>query len=178
MGGTTKYLKSGFTIVELLIVVVVIAVLSVIVSVTYSGISQKSHDTAIKSDMNVFAKKISLFQVDRGYYPTSIVDLESLGLKPSQKSYSSRIQFDNFAYCVYHPNASDAQIVIGAVSASNIPYYNYSGDGFTPKVYTGVLDGTTTLRAICQEIMGVEPGFDTTGYSHASGAWRAWAGGP
>lgn len=39
---------SGFTIVELLIVVVVIAILAAITIVAYNGIQNRVHDTAIK----------------------------------------------------------------------------------------------------------------------------------
>lgn len=43
--------KNGFTIVELLIVIVVIGILAAITLVAYNGIQARANDTAIKSDL-------------------------------------------------------------------------------------------------------------------------------
>jgi prepilin-type N-terminal cleavage/methylation domain-containing protein len=53
--------KYGFTIVELLIVIVVIAVLATISIVAYSGIQQRADRAAIASQYNQWAKVIKLF---------------------------------------------------------------------------------------------------------------------
>jgi prepilin-type N-terminal cleavage/methylation domain-containing protein len=42
--------KSGFTIVELLIVIVVIGILAAITIVAYNGIQDRANDTSVKSD--------------------------------------------------------------------------------------------------------------------------------
>ncbi|MCA9336117.1 prepilin-type N-terminal cleavage/methylation domain-containing protein, partial [Candidatus Saccharibacteria bacterium] len=46
-----KNKKTGFTIVELLIVIVVIAILAAITIVAYNGIQQRSRDSIRKSDL-------------------------------------------------------------------------------------------------------------------------------
>jgi prepilin-type N-terminal cleavage/methylation domain-containing protein len=50
--------ERGFTIVELLIVIVVIAILAAISVVAYSGIQQRAKASAAKSDLRNFAKAI------------------------------------------------------------------------------------------------------------------------
>jgi prepilin-type N-terminal cleavage/methylation domain-containing protein len=48
----------GFTIVELLIVIVVIAILAAISIVAYSGIQERSRDSKVKSDMSSLIKAV------------------------------------------------------------------------------------------------------------------------
>ena len=64
----TKY-KQGFTIVELLIVIVVIAILAAISIVAYNGIQDRANDTAIKSDISNNVKQIELYAAENGEYP-------------------------------------------------------------------------------------------------------------
>jgi prepilin-type N-terminal cleavage/methylation domain-containing protein len=49
------HIKSGFTIVELLIVIVVIGILTTIAVVAYRGITNQGYDAAVKSDLSTFA---------------------------------------------------------------------------------------------------------------------------
>lgn len=63
--------KSAFTIVELLIVVVVIATLAAITVVAYNGITGQAKDSALKNDLSTTAKKVGLIQVEQGSYPTT-----------------------------------------------------------------------------------------------------------
>ncbi len=62
--GITK--KSGFTIVELLIVVVVIGVLAAIVIVAYSGITSAAQEAKIASDLKNIKQAIFRLELDVG----------------------------------------------------------------------------------------------------------------
>ncbi|MBC9954739.1 prepilin-type N-terminal cleavage/methylation domain-containing protein [Leucobacter sp. cx-42] len=61
----------GFTIVELLIVVVVIAILAAITIVAYNGITANAKESALKADLNTTAKKVGIAQAETGTYPSS-----------------------------------------------------------------------------------------------------------
>jgi prepilin-type N-terminal cleavage/methylation domain-containing protein len=68
-----KHKTNGFTIVELLIVVVVIAILAAITIVSYNGITNRAKATAAQSLVSQIAKKISVYSVDNnGQYPASL----------------------------------------------------------------------------------------------------------
>lgn len=54
---------SGFTVVELLIVIVVIGILTVISIVTYSGIQDRARNTATQQTLTNAKKSASLTQV-------------------------------------------------------------------------------------------------------------------
>lgn len=60
--------KSGFTIVELLIVIVVIGVLAAITIVAYNGIQQRSRDNIRKADLAALEKALALHYVDYGIF--------------------------------------------------------------------------------------------------------------
>lgn len=64
-----KKTKSGFTIVELLIVIVVIGILAAITIVAYNGIQGRGRDAKRLSDINAIAKAIELYKADNGSYP-------------------------------------------------------------------------------------------------------------
>lgn len=54
-----KY-QQGFTIVELLVVIVVIAILAAISVVAYTGIQNRAHDTAVQSDLSQIHKQLQV----------------------------------------------------------------------------------------------------------------------
>jgi len=65
-----KKTSSGFTIVELLIVIVVIGILAVITIVAYNGLQQRGRDAQRSSDIASLQKALELYHVDNGGYPT------------------------------------------------------------------------------------------------------------
>jgi prepilin-type N-terminal cleavage/methylation domain-containing protein len=62
----------GFTIVELLVVIVVIGVLAAVTFVTFSGVSRKAVAASLQSDLANAAKQLKLFNVENGYFPATI----------------------------------------------------------------------------------------------------------
>ncbi len=81
----------GFTIVELLIVVVVIGILAAIVTVAYTGIQSAARDSSRIATLNQLQKAIELYYVSNGQYPAII---HGLGYETSCGS-----QTDNWGHC-------------------------------------------------------------------------------
>src|SRR5680860_384246 len=71
----TSLVQSGFTIVELLVVIVVIGILAAITIIAYRGISGKAIEASLESDLSSASKQLKLFQVTEpsGNYPTDNV---------------------------------------------------------------------------------------------------------
>lgn len=61
----------GFTIVELLIVIVVIGILAAIVIVAYQGVTAKASYSHEQADMRNLNHLIQLYYVDNGQYPST-----------------------------------------------------------------------------------------------------------
>jgi prepilin-type N-terminal cleavage/methylation domain-containing protein len=72
-----KNKSQGFTIVELLIVVVVIAILAAITIVSYNGITNRANASAAQSTAASLQKKIELYQADEGKYPFALADMST-----------------------------------------------------------------------------------------------------
>lgn len=90
MKTTRKLGKSsrGFTIVELLIVVVVIAILAAITLVSYNGIQNRAKVSAVTTAVNQAAKKVQLFAVDNSdTYPADQSAFNALGVSSGGASY-------------------------------------------------------------------------------------------
>lgn len=96
---------SGFTIVELLIVIVVIAILAAITIVAYNGIQNRAHDTAVQNDLRQLGVKINQYYVENTdtLPAANSGGLGSLGMKLSKNSYGSHYVYNsnnyNVVYC-------------------------------------------------------------------------------
>jgi len=62
----------GFTIVELLVVIVVIGILAAITIVSYTGISQRAVTASVQSDLNNAAKQLKLYYTLYESYPSAL----------------------------------------------------------------------------------------------------------
>lgn len=61
--------RQGFTIVELLIVIVIIGILAAISVVAYGGVKDKALVSTAKSELAAISKRANMYQVDNGTYP-------------------------------------------------------------------------------------------------------------
>lgn len=98
---TSRKTDAGFTIVELLVVIVVIAILAAITVVGYSGVTTSAKDAATKLSAQQAAKKIIVSSaIGTGLYPA---DLATAGITNTD-STTYRYTVDNTAspatFCV------------------------------------------------------------------------------
>jgi len=65
---------SGFTIVELLVVIVVIGILAAITIVSYTGITSRATVAVIQSDLTNASGQLKIYQATYGSYPTALTN--------------------------------------------------------------------------------------------------------
>lgn len=168
---TLSQKRSGFTIVELLIVIVVIAILAAISVAAYTGIQNRANDSAVQSDINNFSKKIMLYHAEFGEYPAGNGGDSPPGIGRfalARSSYSTNVH--NFYYCTGTVSGNPS-FAVGAVSKSGNMFYFSSLNGGT-QVYAGAWGGIAT---ICPGMLtGVAAGY-TRSYGHDTGSgWFSW----
>ena len=76
---TKHTLQKGFTIVELLIVVVIIAILAAITIVAYNGMQNRARNSAAKTAAATVSKKVQAYHTLSGSYPNTTTKTAFLG---------------------------------------------------------------------------------------------------
>ena len=134
---TTKNIKNqGFTLVELLIVIVIIAILTVVSLVAYNGLQNQAKTSAAKSAADAVAKKAELYNTAKSKYPANLQALtdKTVGTPPVSQtgepyyldastvksgSLSTRPEEANTIEYVPCPTTGDA-------TGAHVKYYNFS----------------------------------------------------
>ena len=107
--------NKGFTIVELLIVIVVIGILALLVITTYSGIQQKARNSKRSSDVSAVQTQMEAFFQQSGYYP-SLTDMNSsTWLATNMKSLDQNALVDP-------SNATQSKTLVAAPVAKSYSY--------------------------------------------------------
>ena len=120
--------RAGFTIVELLIVIVVLAILASVTVVGYSGIQQRAQVSIAKSNLKSLGTTVELYRAQNSSYPNTDAELlDALG---------------------QHPDALNLGITNTGSIASDAPnsyMYCYSEDGLNMWIVAAKPVSTGTL---------------------------------
>lgn len=153
-----KHASHGFTIVELLVVIVVIGILATITAVSYTGIQSKAKDAVLSSSVNNMSTAQQLYAISnnasgKNYQSSSGYDSD-LGFKPSSNSEVIEVGVNSTDYCIRGyinggtknslSNALTAESSTGA--CSQIPSSATSLSGLT--ISSGTLSPTFSSTAL------------------------------
>jgi general secretion pathway protein G len=75
MGRSTVTGKKGFTLIELMVVMMIIIVLAGIGLATYSNVTLRSKESVLKTDLFQMRDAIDQYYADKNKYPASLQDL-------------------------------------------------------------------------------------------------------
>lgn len=75
--------QSGFTLIEVMVVIVILGILSALVVPNILGRAGDARVQAAKSDMAAISQALDMYKLDNSVYPTSDQGLEALVTKPS-----------------------------------------------------------------------------------------------
>lgn len=162
---------TGFTLVELLIVIVIIAILSAITIVAYNGIQNRANDSAVQNDLSSIAQKLEMYKVDNasGLYPT-YADFNGFaaaqGISVAKGSYLTSGLSNNLLNCTVASGTGGTSYAILATSKSGNKFWISSNSG-------GVKQDTSTNdfgnNATCPLMLA---GSVSAGSGWNGGTWR------
>lgn len=118
-----KKTMNGFTIVELLIVIVIIAILAAISIVAYSGIQNRARASQASSALSQAKKKLELYKIDNNAYPTT-GNLASAGVSDNDTTY--QYTSDGSTFCL---TATAGTISYTATNTTNPSQGGCAGHG-------------------------------------------------
>ncbi len=174
----------GFTIVELLIVIVIIAILAAIVIVAYNGIQNRAHNSAVENNFSNISKKLRIYRIssanDRfptGATQTALRDaLDTLGIKLATPSYSpTRLDGTAASNILYIDSNSGSEYALVARSKSK-KLYSLTSNSDSPTEYTGTY--AAGFPAVSYSALAADLGISNTSivtyFVYASGTFRIW----
>lgn len=92
--------QAAFTIVELLIVIVVIGILAAITIIAFNGVQEKARIASTQSATEQASKKLAVYQVTNGSYPTQLSDAGVSDSSNTTFQYSVNNDANPATYCV------------------------------------------------------------------------------
>ncbi len=147
----TQLQRSGFTLVELLIVIVVIAILAAITVVAYNGVSKRAQASALQANLAQVSTKLGTYFVDNSTYPNLLSDIGITDSVGASYYYSVDNTANPATWCVtatnntanYFVSSANSQPTSGSCPISNLVlnpsvasthYWGYYGAGGTVAV--------------------------------------------
>lgn len=128
----------GFTIVEVAVVIIVIAILASLSAFGYSTYRSRVADTAVQSNLQSMAVAVEAFSQKHNRYPKNNTELASLGIEASRDSYpATSIALTYCANYTRHVNVSGATVIT-------------SGYGFVGRSSSGAIFFVTHKTGITQ----------------------------
>lgn len=120
--------QKGFTLVELLIVIIIIGILATLVIVTFTGIQAKARDSKRQTDIEAVDTQIEAYYAETGHYP-SYANLDSLTwVKANLKGLDPSALLDPKATA---PTGDATGIASGTGGATSYGYKVTQSDGTT-----------------------------------------------
>lgn len=133
--------QKGFTIVELLIVIVVIGILAAITIVAFNGIQNRANGTAAESLATDMIKKAEAYNAVKGAYPT-MTELSGVTTDPAEAKLDTK---QAAAIQAAAPDATNGKTKVGYVKCTSggirVTWWNFAA---SPAIATVKTAGDVT----------------------------------
>lgn len=78
-----KTLSAGFTLLEIMVVVVILGILATFVLPNIIGRDDQARDVKISTDIKTIESSLELYRLDNGFYPSTQQGLQALTTEPT-----------------------------------------------------------------------------------------------
>ena len=157
--------RHGFTIVELLIVIVVIGILAAITIVAFNGVQNRGYDSSVQSDMSSFKKKVESAKILSAddLYPPSAFGAQ-VGASFSKSAYQT---LNNVIYCI---STDRTEFALAGLSKSGKSFYVTNTKGVSNYSWAWTQSGAATCPNMLEN--NTTAGTYSWGWGYTSGAWQ------
>lgn len=122
--------QSGFTLLEIMVVVVIIAIMTAAIAPQILGEADKAKQVRVKSDIIALENALERYKLDNHTYPTTEQGLDALVKKPD--SAPEPRNYKDGGYIARLPNDpwdNPYQYVIPGENGHKFDIYSFGGDG-------------------------------------------------
>ena len=121
----SRHRRAGFTLVELLVVIIIIGILAAIAIPVFLNQRNKGFDSAVRSDLRNSATAQETWLTDNAVYTNNVADLEAVGFK-----YSAAKNYDGAKAVLVATTAGNNYCMQGtSASGATFVYTNTGGLG-------------------------------------------------
>lgn len=92
--------RRGFTLVELLVVISIVAILATVGVVVFSNLQKNGRDAKRQSDLRIIQSALEQYHADQGYYPDTVTSGSSIA--SGSKTYLQKVPADPLSTSQYH----------------------------------------------------------------------------
>jgi len=128
-----RFSNKGFTLLELLLVIVLISILAAITIPRFVGRTEKAKIAAAKAEITAnISIALDLYELDNGHYPTTSQSLRALLVRPSQPPSADNWQgpYVKSVGGMVDPWGSDYQYISpGKHNRNGYDLYSFGPDG-------------------------------------------------
>ena len=117
--------EAGFSLVELMVVVTIIAILAVVVVGKFAGSTDKAKYVSAQSQISQYATALEMYKLDIGRYPSSSEGLEGL---EENKSGSRKFREGGYAEVMKDPWGNEYEYTVES-SSRGFDIISYGADG-------------------------------------------------
>lgn len=86
----------GFTLIEIMVVVVILGILAALVVPTIMSRPDQAKATVARTDVNAIASALEMYRLDNGFYPSAEQGLDALVTEPSGSPEPRRWNSDGY----------------------------------------------------------------------------------
>lgn len=131
MNGKHKNIQQGFTLIEVMVVVVILAILAAIIIPKILHRPDQARNVAAKQDILSIQNAMDLYKLDNGFYPSTEQGIKALVIKPTSEpipqnwaddGYLKHMPMDPWGHHYHYLNPGNhSEIDIFSYGASNQP---------------------------------------------------------
>lgn len=147
-------LRRGFTIVELLIIIVVIAILAALSVVAYNGVQQRARVSVAQTELRSVGQSAHIFRIEYNRSPLSAADFSEIlkeakvydSTRTDAKSYAICADVNGYAFVAWNP------VVQGFKNGDTLYLYSYGGAQQIYELTNSSLSSNNQLDKICDQV--------------------------